>query len=97
MTIAFTLTDRIPDDVTVVGVPVFSGRTLPEGATPRPDIDYLARRGFEGKVGETMTTGPGSPDGGPTLVAVGMGPRDAVDASSGEGAWRRPWSWPGTS
>ena len=77
MTIAFTLTDTIPDGVGVVGVPVFAGRTLPDGGGPHLDLAYLASRGFEGKVGETLLAR--SAADGPALVAVGVGKRDQVD------------------
>ena len=76
MSIDFSLTDHLPDDVSALGVPVFRGRSLPDG-TPQPDLSYLAKRGFEGKVGETMPV-LGSGDG-PVLIAVGVGPRDEVD------------------
>ena len=33
MTIDFRLTDRLPDDVTVVGAPVFTGLRVPDGET----------------------------------------------------------------
>jgi leucyl aminopeptidase len=76
VTIAFTLTDRIPDDVDVLGIPVFAGRTVPEGALVQPDLGYLVRRGFEGKVGDA-TVVPGL--SGPAVIAVGVGERDHVD------------------
>ncbi len=79
MPIAVSLAASIPDDTTVVGVPVFAGRTSPGGAGPEIDRTYLAERGFEGKVGET-TIVPG-PDG-TTLVAVGVGEPDKVTAET---------------
>jgi leucyl aminopeptidase len=79
LTIAFSLSDHVPDDVSVVGVPVFSGRTVPDGAGVQPDLAYLTKRGFEGKVGETMPA-PGATDDGAVVVAVGVGPREKVDA-----------------
>ncbi len=80
MPIAVTLADALPDDALVLGVPVFAGRTSPEGAGPEVDRAYLADRGFEGKVGETAVV-PG-PTAGTTLVAVGMGAPDTVTADT---------------
>ncbi|MGH9278263.1 MAG: M17 family peptidase N-terminal domain-containing protein, partial [Acidimicrobiales bacterium] len=85
MTIELTLTDTVPDDVTVVGVPVFAGLRGPNAVTglnaPAADVDtgYLERRGFEAKVGETMVVP--STDG-VTVVAVGLGPPEKVDAEA---------------
>jgi leucyl aminopeptidase len=92
---AVSLAGSVPDDVQVVGVPVFAGRTLPDGAGPDIDRDYLAERGFEAKVGET-TTLPGA--GGTTVVAVGVGEPDKVTAETlrrsaaalVKAAWRDP-------
>jgi len=78
--IAVTLAGGVPDDTQVVGVPVFAGRISPDGAGPAINREYLAERGFEGKVGET-TTVPGT-GGGTTIVAVGVGEPDQVTAES---------------
>jgi leucyl aminopeptidase len=78
VTIAVAVADRIPDDVPVVGVPVFKGGHLPEGAGD-VDLPYLASRGFEGRVAETVATR--SPEGR-TVVAVGMGSPDRVTAET---------------
>ena len=71
MPIAVTLADAVPDDAQVLGVPVFAGRTSPEGAGADLDCAYLAERGFEGKVGETSPSP--APTAGATIVAVGVG------------------------
>jgi leucyl aminopeptidase len=73
MTIALTLADRLPDDVSVVGSPVFSGRVV---ASEMADVEYLAQRGFEGNVGETMVV-PSSGES-MTVVAVGAGKQEKV-------------------
>ncbi|MDQ3979039.1 MAG: leucyl aminopeptidase [Actinomycetota bacterium] len=78
MTIAFSFSDDPPDDASVVGVPVFTGRTVPDGMSVPLDLAYLAKRGFEGKLGETAPV-PTSGDG-PVVLAVGVGPREKVDA-----------------
>ena len=81
MTIAFSLSDHLPDDVSAVGVPVYKGRAVPEAAVDlEPDLTYLARRGFEGKVGETMAVPASGQE--PVVVAVGVGPREKVDAEA---------------
>ena len=79
MSIEFSLAAEIPDGVSVVGVPVFSGRTVPGGAVPEVDIAYLARRGFEGRVGETMVVPSAN---GAAVVAVGVGKAGEVTAES---------------
>jgi leucyl aminopeptidase len=78
VTIAFPLSEGVPDDVTVVGVPVFAGRVVPPGAaTVHFDVGQLAQRGFEGKLGETMVV---PSDDAPSVIAIGMGPQHEVDA-----------------
>ncbi|MEA2687286.1 MAG: leucyl aminopeptidase [Actinomycetota bacterium] len=78
--LAIALADAVPADAQVIGVPVYAGRTSPDGAGPEVDRSYLAERGFEGKVGETMTV-PGAA-GRATLVAVGVGQADKITADS---------------
>ena len=75
MTIAVTLAAAPPDDTQVLGVPVFAGRTSPEGAGATLDWAWLAERNFEGTVGETVSL---AADDGSTIVAVGVGPADKV-------------------
>jgi len=75
MTPTITLAAAAPD-ADVVGVPVFTGlETSASGADL--DVEHLRTRGFEAKVGETVTLPGGD---GTTVVAVGVGSRDAVDA-----------------
>ena len=80
MPIAVALADAVPDDAQVLGVPVYAGRTSPEGAGADLDFTYLAERGFEGKVGETSTV-PGT-NGGCTIVAVGVGDPAKITAET---------------
>jgi leucyl aminopeptidase len=77
VTIAFSVSDAVPEDVSVVGVPIFEGRTVPSGAGALVDVGQLGQRGFEGKLGETMVLPSGN---GTTLIAVGLGPEDKVDS-----------------
>jgi leucyl aminopeptidase len=70
MAIDLTVSAQAPDDVQVLGVPVFIGRRQPENADVELDVSYLAERGFEGKVGEAC---PVPADDGSTVVALGMG------------------------
>ena len=78
MTIAFSLSEAVPDDATVVAVPVFAGRSTP-GAGPQPDMSQLAQRGFEGKLGETMVVPSAE---GRTVIAVGLGSAEKVDTEA---------------
>jgi leucyl aminopeptidase len=80
VTIAFSLSEVVPDDVTVVGVPVFAGRTVPPGASGvHFDVGQLAQRGFEGNLCETMVV---PSDDATSVIAIGMGPQDRVDAET---------------
>jgi leucyl aminopeptidase len=77
--ITFTLTDQVPADVPVLGVPVFAGRDVPPEAGVELDGDWLAGRRFEAKLGETLTV---PADDGSTVVALGLGERDKVNAEA---------------
>jgi leucyl aminopeptidase len=77
VTITFSLSDAVPDHAAVVGVPVFAGGAVPPGAGTDVDAGLLGRRGFEGSLGETMTLPSGN---GTTVVAIGMGPQEDLDA-----------------
>ena len=70
MPISVTLSAQVPDDVQVLGVPVYAGRRQPEGAPAELDLAYLSERGFEGKPGEAC---PVPADDGTTIVALGLG------------------------
>jgi leucyl aminopeptidase len=77
MSIAVTLAPGVPEEARVLGVPVFAGRELPTASVAELDLDYLTARGFEGKVGETCAL---PADDGSTIIAIGVGNRDNVDA-----------------
>ena len=77
MPITFTAAREAPTDADVLGVPVLTGRAVPEASEIGFDEGFLEGRGFEGKVGETLAL---PDDDGRTVVAVGVGDRDAVDA-----------------
>src|SRR5437763_9009982 len=77
MAIEVSAAEIAPDDVDVLGVPVFADRDVPDGTGVELDLGFLETSGFEGKVGETA---PLLADDGSTIVAVGVGARDRVDA-----------------
>jgi leucyl aminopeptidase len=77
MTVSISVATVAPDDAEVIGVPVFSGLTL-AGDGAGIDLDHLRSRGFEARVGDTVTL-PG--ENGTTVVAVGVGPARDVDAA----------------
>ncbi len=70
---------QVPDDVQVLGVPVFAGRRQPDNAVVELDIAYLAERGFQGKVGEACAV---PADDGSTVVALGLGNPENVSAET---------------
>ena len=75
MTPTVSLAASAPTDAEVIGVPVFRGLDIPVDVAL--DVDHLRARGYEAKVGETVTL-PG--ENGTTVIAVGVGARDEVDA-----------------
>jgi len=75
MAIEVTVSAQLPTDVQVLGVPVFAERRQPDHAAVELDVNYLAERGFEGKVGEACAV---PADDGSTVVALGMGSPDEV-------------------
>ena len=95
MPITFSTAKSVPDDAAVVAVPVFEGGELPAGTDVELDVDFLRSRDFEGKVGQTHAM---LADDGSTIVAVGVGKRDGVDAevlrraaaAAVKGAWKAP-------
>jgi leucyl aminopeptidase len=76
MKLGLTAARAVPEDTEVVGVPVYAGRKVPPEAGVELDLEYLERRGFEGKVGEAQ---PLLADDGGTVVALGFGEEGAVD------------------
>ncbi|MBA3655437.1 MAG: hypothetical protein H0W70_14735, partial [Actinobacteria bacterium] len=73
--IRFVANRNAPADAEVLGVPVFSGRRLPAGAGAELDLEFLGRRNFEGKAGQTHAL---LADDGTTLVALGLGEPEAL-------------------
>jgi leucyl aminopeptidase len=70
---------EIPGRVDVLAVPVFLGLKLPEGATVELDVEYLRRRGFDGRLGETHAL---LADDDTAVLAVGMGAEERVTADA---------------
>ena len=79
MPIDVTVSAQVPDDVQVLGVPVFAGRRQPDKAPVELDVAYLGERGFEGKAGEACAV---PADDGSTVVAIGMGKPDEVSVET---------------
>ena len=74
---AASLARRIPQRRGVLGVPVYADLSVPEGGGFEVDRAFLAQRRFEGRPGQTQAFP--SRDGG-TVIAVGVGPKGAVNA-----------------
>jgi len=90
--ISFT-TGRDAAGTDALALPVFQGGAIPPGSPFELDAGFLAGCGFEGKVGQAQTL---LSDDGSIVVAVGVGPADAVDnevvrsaaAAAVKAAWR---------
>jgi leucyl aminopeptidase len=76
MTVSFRAATAVPADAPVLGVPVFDDLSLPAGAGAEVDTAFLRRGGFEGRPGQAVSL---PADDGTTVVAVGVGSRQAVD------------------
>ncbi len=76
MTLPVSLATEVPYGVDVLAVPVASGPAL-MGDGHGVDLEQLQARSFEGKVGETATL---AGEGVNTVIAVGVGGADDVDA-----------------
>ena len=93
MPISFSTAREVPADADVLAVPVFQGLTFPSGSAAELDTEFLAARDFEGRAGQTLAL---MADDGTTVLAVGVGPADAVDvevlrraaAAIVKGAWK---------
>jgi leucyl aminopeptidase len=70
---------QVPGNAQAVGVPMFAGRRPAAAAGIEIDAAFLRRQGFEGKVGEALAL---LADDGGTVVAVGLGPANEVDAEA---------------
>jgi leucyl aminopeptidase len=75
----FVVADQVPADAEILGVPVFADLSVPDGAGARLDQAFFTRSGFEGRPGQAVAIAGGD---GPTVVAVGVGPSDAVDGDA---------------
>ena len=94
MSLRFVAADGVPTDAGMLAVPVFAGSVLPAGSELKLDVAFLEGAGFEGKVGQVQSF----PNGDHTLIVVGMGAPDEVDAETFRqaaaamvrAAWRTP-------
>jgi leucyl aminopeptidase len=66
-----------PDEMEVLGVPVFDDLGVPEAAGVDVDEVFLRRCGFEGRPGQAQAV---PAEDGSSVVALGVGPRDKVTA-----------------
>lgn len=71
----FAASGSVPAGAAVLGVPVFSDLTTPEGAGAEVDVAYLRQRRFEGRPGQVQAL---LADDGTTVLAVGVGDRGGV-------------------
>ncbi|MGC8511708.1 MAG: leucyl aminopeptidase [Acidimicrobiales bacterium] len=71
------LARRVAQRVDVIGVPVFSDLSSPEGVGVLLDPVYLSQRRFEGRPGQAQAF---PTDGGAVAVALGVGPKGPVGA-----------------
>jgi leucyl aminopeptidase len=93
MSLVITTATDVPTDVDVLGIPVARGPAL-VGDAHGLDLAQLAERGFEGKVGETLSV---RTEGSTSLVALGVGAAAEVTpdvlrraaAALVRGAWKR--------
>jgi leucyl aminopeptidase len=83
MTFSVSEPGDIPSSAAAVGVPVFAGGRMPEGAGAEVDHRFLRALGFEGKVGQAQALLGAD---GSAIVAVGVGRAAEVDADALRGA-----------
>jgi leucyl aminopeptidase len=76
---SFDIERRAPSDVAVLGVPVFSDLSTTPEAGAEIDRAFLAQRRFEGQPGQAIAL---LADDGSTVVALGVGSRESVDADA---------------
>jgi leucyl aminopeptidase len=79
MPTAFHASTDIPESATTLAVPVFEGMALADGGGAEVDLGFLAACGFQGRLDQTQ---PLLATDGSVVLAVGMGPRDGLDANS---------------
>jgi leucyl aminopeptidase len=75
----FDVVSRAPARTAVLGIPVFADLSTPPGAGAAVDREFLAQRRFEGQPGQALAM---LADDGSTVVALGVGPADQVDADA---------------
>jgi leucyl aminopeptidase len=75
----FCLVNRVPAQVAVLGIPVFADLSTPAGAGASVARDFLIQRRFDGQPGQAQAAWA---DDGTTVVALGVGARDRVDADA---------------
>jgi len=68
----FELSKDLPPEAEAVGVPVAAGAATDSGL----DAAFLAAQGFEGRLDQVAVLA--GADGGPTVIAVGVGPADEI-------------------
>jgi leucyl aminopeptidase len=73
----FESASRVPAGATVLGIPVFADLSSPPGTGATVAREFLSQRRFEGQPGQALAVWA---DDGTTVVALGVGPRDQVDA-----------------
>jgi leucyl aminopeptidase len=73
----FESSGNVPKEASLLAVPVFSDLSTPDGSGADLDTRFLAQRRFEGKPGQAVAM---LADDGTTVLAVGVGDRDAVGA-----------------
>jgi leucyl aminopeptidase len=73
----FVAAPRVPKEANVLGVPVFTDLSMPAAAGADVHREFLAQRCFEGEPGQAQAL---LADDGGTVIAVGVGDRDAVTA-----------------
>ncbi|HUR22949.1 MAG TPA: leucyl aminopeptidase [Acidimicrobiales bacterium] len=78
MPINFVAAEAVPNDAAMVAVPVFAGSVVPAVSQVKLDVAFLEGAGFEGKVGQAQSL----PNGDHTLIVVGMGAPEEVDAET---------------
>jgi leucyl aminopeptidase len=67
----------VPSGLSLLAVPVFSDLSVPDGAGADLNRGFLAQRRFEGKPGQVLAM---LADDGSTILAVGVGDRESLDA-----------------
>ncbi|MDQ1373177.1 MAG: leucyl aminopeptidase [Actinomycetota bacterium] len=79
MPLELTAARTIPADAEVVGIPVSTGCRVAAEADVEIDVGFLERRGFDGRLGEAQAL---LADDGSTIIALGVGDAESVDAES---------------